>query len=225
MNRKLLFGIVVASWFLFLQSAVAVTPATDSLKAKSKPPVPFGSVMKTIKPSPKIADFEGKTPLLQMGWIGVTDTVIGGKSTATISIAPDGAAGTKQSLKITGSTAMGSNPFAIFAGAATRFDGGSSIYDVTGYAGIKFWAKGDSNTYRIELPCAAVTDFMNHSFSFTPPAGQWKEFKIPFVGFKQMPYGKKVPWTGTDVQGIQFFTASGVVPKFTLQIDEIELYK
>lgn len=218
-SLALIFALLCAILLLLLATAAA---QVDSVKTK---PVQTGATLPTVVPKPRLYDFEGKGTPYQFGWIGVTDTVIQGKSTATISIAPDGAAGSKQSLKMTGSVVMGSNPFAMFAGAATRFEGNKAMYDVTSYTGIKFWAKGDSNTYRIELPCAAVTDFMNHSFSFTPPAGAWKEYKIPFAGFKQMPYGKKVQWSGKDVQGVQIFAAGGPTPKFTLQIDEIEFYK
>jgi hypothetical protein len=180
---------------------------------------------KTVVPKAKVVDFEGKSSLGDPSWMAVTDSIMQGKSRATIGIVLEGAAGTKHSLKISGSVILGSNPYVMFAGAGSRFDGGKTIYDVTPYTGIKFWAKGDGNTYRIDLPAASVTDYMFHSFSFTPPTGEWKEYKIPFNGFKQMPFGKKVPWTGTDVQGVQFFTVGGPIENFLLQVDEIEFYK
>jgi hypothetical protein len=191
----------------------------DSTATKTTP------TAKTTVPKQMLLNFEGKVTPDQLFWIAVTDSVMKGKSRASITIAPDGANSTKQSLKITGSVIMGTNPYVMFAGAGNRFDGGKAVYDVTSFTGIKFWAKGDGNTYRIDLPAAAVTDFMFHSFSFTPPTGEWKEFKVPFIGFKQMPFGKKVQWTGTDVQGVQFFTVGGPIEKFTLQVDEIEFYK
>jgi hypothetical protein len=192
----------------------------DSTTAKT----PTAAV-KGIIPKQALINFEGKVTPIQVFWMPVTDSIMKGKSTASISIVPDGAASTKQSLKITGSVVLGTNPYVMFAGAGTRYDGGKTIYDVTSFTGIKFWAKGDGNTYRIDLPAAAVTDFMFHSFSFTPPTGEWKEYKIPFNGFKQMPFGKKVQWTGTDLQGVQFFTVGGPTDKFTLQVDEIDFYK
>lgn len=197
----------------------AATTFADTTATKTAPAV------KGIVPTKMLINFEGKVTPLDLAWVAVTDSIMKGKSTAAISIAQDGAAGSKQSLKITGSVIMGTNPYVMFAGAANRFDGGKTVYDVTSFTGIKFWAKGDGNTYRIDLACAAVTDHMFHSFSFTPPTGEWKEFKVPFVGFKQMPFGKKVPWTGTDVQGIQFFTVGGPIEKYSLQVDEIEFYK
>jgi hypothetical protein len=195
----------------------------DSTTTKTAPAT--AAAIKAVVPKVKIVDFEGKATLGQLFWIAVTDSVMQGKSKATISIVPEGAAGTKQSLKIIGSVILGSNPYVMFGGAGSRFEGGKTIYDVTSYTGIKFWGKGDGNTYRIDLPAAAVTDYMFHSFSFTPPTGEWKEYKIPFNGFKQMPFGKKVQWTGTDLQGVQFFTVGGPIEKFSLQVDEIEFYK
>ena len=181
--------------------------------------------VKTIVPKPKIVDFEVKKTPMEFYWIGVSDTMMQGKSTVTATIAADGAVGTKQSLKFTGSIVVGTNPYIMFAGVATRFEGEKANYDVTSYTGIKFWAKGDGNTYRIDLPTAAVTDYMFHYAPFTPPTGEWKEYKVPFADLKQMPYGKKVVWTGTDVQGVQFFPVGGPIEKFTLQVDEIEFYK
>lgn len=181
--------------------------------------------VKTIVPKPKIVDFEGKKTPVDFYWIGVSDTMMQGKSTVIATVAPEGAAGTKQSLHFTGSIVVGTNPYIMFAGVATRFEGEKAVYDVTSYTGIKFWAKGDGNTYRIDLPTVAVTDYMFHYAPFTPPTGEWKEYKIPFADMKQMPYGKKVVWTGKDVQGVQFFPVGGPIEKFTLQVDEIEFYK
>ena len=218
--KKLVPCFTIAAISLLIVFAVALG---DSATTKTAPAT--AAVVKTAVPKVKIVDFEGKATLGQLSWMAVTDSVMQGKSKATISIVPDGAAGTKQSLKIAGSVVLGSNPYVMFAGAGSRFEGGKVIYDVTSFTGIRFWGKGDGNTYRIDLPAAAVTDFMFHSFSFTPPTGEWKEYKIPFIGFKQMPFGKKVQWTGTDLQGVQFFTVGGPIEKFSLQVDEIEFYK
>ena len=217
--KKLISCVVIAMPTLLVVFSAVQGDSTTAKKATA------AATVKTVVPRIKIVDFEGKATPWELSWIPVTDSVMQGKSKAAISIVPDGAAGTKQSLKIIGSVILGSNPYVMFAGAGSRFDGGKTLYDVTSFTGIKFWAKGDGNTYRIDLPAAAVTDFMFHSFSFTPPTGEWKEYKIPFNGFKQMPFGKKVQWTGTDLQGIQFFTVGGPIEKFLLQVDEIEFYK
>jgi len=209
-----IFVIANFSW------AVAQTP--DSTKS---PSAVVSDSNKAAVPKPQLYNFEDKKTALECGWIGVTDSVMNGISKVALSLAPEGASGTKQSLKMEGSVIAGQNPYVMFAGCASRFGGGNDTYDVTGFKGIKFWAKGDGNTYRIDLPAAAVTDYMFHSFPFTPPAGEWKEIKVPFIGLKQMPYGKKVAWTGTDVVGVQFFTVGGPIEKFSLQVDEIEFYK
>lgn len=218
--KKLISRVAIMALMLLVVFSVVMG---DSTITKTAPAT--AAAAKAVAPKAKVVDFEGKATLGQLWWMAVTDSVMQGKSKSSISIVTDGAAGTKQSLKIAGSVIMGSNPYVMFAGAGSRFEGGKVIYDVTSYTGIKFWAKGDGNTYRIDLPAAAVTDYMFHSSSFTPPTGEWKEYKIPFIGFKQMPFGKKVQWTGTDLQGIQFFTVGGPIEKFSLQVDEIEFYK
>jgi hypothetical protein len=205
---------------LILAIAATAIFAADSTKTPTATPKP-----KTIVPKAKIVDFEGKKSPLEFRWIGVNDSIMQGASKITVTVAPDGAAGTKQSLKLEGAVIAGTNPYIMFAGAATRFADDNTLSDVTSYTGIKFWAKGDGNTYRIDLPAAVVTDYMFHYAPFTPPTGEWREYKIAFADLKQAPYGKRVAWTGTDVQGVQFFTVGGPIAKFTLQVDEIEFYK
>ena len=235
------FRAIYAVAVLAVMVVVSLALASDTTKAPaaaSKPaaastataptaaaPATTATKLKTVAAKAKVADFEGKKTPLEFYWIGITDSIMQGVSTVTATIAPDGASGTKQSLKIEGSVVAGKNPYIMFAGTATRFEAEKAMYDVTGFTGIKFWAKGDGNTYRIDLPCEAVTDYMFHYAPFTPPAGEWKEYKIAFADLKQMPYGKKVAWTGTDVLGLQFFTVGGPIPNFSLQVDEIEFYK
>jgi hypothetical protein len=136
-----------------------------------------------------------------------------------------GADGTEHSLKITGSVVQGENPFVMFAGTATRFwDEELIMFDLTDFTGVRFWAMGDGNTYRIELPTASISDYMYYSFAFTPPTGEWREYRVPFKGFKQMPFGAKIPWTATDVEGVHFMTVGGPIEQFTLHVDQIEFF-
>lgn len=214
--RKSIVLILIVS--LCFSLALLAQDSTNTTEPKPEP-------LPTVVPHGIVDDFEGDTIPFHHGWIPVTDTLIGGKSTVTLSIVPDGADGSKQSLQLTGSV-QSDNPYVMFAGGASRF--GKAVvlpYDVTGFTGIRFWAKGDGNTYRIELPTAAITDFMYYSYPFTPPTGEWREYSIPFKGFKQQPYGKKVPWTGTDVIGVHFFTVGGPIESFNLHVDQIEFYK
>ena len=177
-----------------------------------------------LKPDSLLISFEGDESI---GWLGVSDTIMeGGKSQVTVTIDSIGTEGSSHSLRMTGAVIMGQNPYVMFAGAASRFwKDGEVIYDLSDFTGVHFWAKGDGNTYRIELPTASIKDYMYYSFAFSPPSGEWKEYKIPFKGFKQMPYGAKVPWTATDVQGIHFMTVGGPIEKFALNIDQIGFYK
>lgn len=208
--------------FTAIMLVVAVAVGQDSVKTTAAEEEP---AVKTVVPDGKLYDFESELPVLQQGWVVVTDTIMNGNSTGEAVIAREGAAGSKQSLKVSG-TVKSDNPFIMFSGVASRFGGNEPLYyDVTTFTGIHFWARGDGNTYSIQLPMGAIKDYMYYSFAFTPPEGEWKEYKVPFKGFKQQPYGKKVPWTGTDIMGVQFFTVGGPLESFALQVDEIEFYK
>ncbi|MFH2054504.1 MAG: CIA30 family protein [bacterium] len=217
MIRKLSLAVMA----VLLLAGVTILAQTDSTEPAKVVPAPIP----TIVPEGVLYDFEGDTIVLRHGWIGVTDTLIGGRSTSVLSIVADGANGSKQALQMTG-TVISDNPYVMFGGGSSRFGHDSLIaFDVSGLTGVRFWAKGDGNTYRIDLPTAGITDYMFYSFAFTPPADEWREYKIPFKGFKQQPYGAKVPWTGTDVIGVHFFTVGGPLEKFKLLVDQIEFYK
>lgn len=218
--RTLILSMTCLSVGLFFLTAGADEDTSASVQTGERVPAD------TIQPTDWKIDFEGKMDPWAHGWIGITDTIMGGKSSVTVTIDTTNPGTGKQSLKITGSVIAGTNPFIMFAGAATRFyTDKQMLFDVSELTGIKFLTKGDGNTYRIELPCAEVTDYMFHSFAFSPPTDEWREYRVPFKGFKQMPYGKKVTWTGTDVQGIHFMTVGGPIERFTLYVDEIEFYK
>ncbi len=181
----------------------------------------------TVVPEAVTIDFEGEHPHPTFGWVGVSDTIVeGGKSTVVVSIDSVGAGGSGHSLHLSGSVQVGQNPYVMFSLAATRFWRDEEVlYDLSGFKGISFWAMGDGNTYRVDLPTASITDYMYYGFAFAPPAGEWHEYKIPFRGFKQMPYGAKVPWTGSDVEGIHFVTVGGPLENFSLHIDNVSFYK
>ena len=161
---RAIYAVVVLAVMVVVSLALA-SDTTKAPAAASKPkaastataptaaaPATAATKLKAVAPKAKIVDFEGKKTPLEFYWVGITDSIMQGVSTVTATIVPDGASGTKQSLKIEGSVVAGKNPYIMFAGTATRFEAEKAMYDVTGFTGIKFWAKGDGNTYRIDLP-------------------------------------------------------------------------
>ena len=102
--------------------------------------------------------------------------------------------------------------------------------DISSYSGIKFYAKGDGNSYRIAFAytdgsCNSMTGDNNYGFIFTAPAS-WTQFTIPFTSLTQdSGWGTAVLLIDAlrDVSDIQWQTdfRDGT---FELWIDDLALY-
>jgi hypothetical protein len=102
--------------------------------------------------------------------------------------------------------------------------------------GIRFWQKGDGNSYRVRLmaPAAYPTDGVGgnmYGWQFTPTSA-WSQITVPFSSMTQE--GAPTPW-GNDhpslsqvlgeVQGIQWQTVVQPLASINLWVDQIEIYQ
>ncbi len=93
--------------------------------------------------------------------------------------------------------------------------------DLTKYASISFYVKGDGGRYAISLIRDAVTDYDHYHYEFTAPK-EWTEIKVPLDAFKQYGWGKPVPPEPKDVKFIQLSPAVHDQP-FDVWFDDITL--
>jgi hypothetical protein len=111
------------------------------------PPPPLGSETGLI------ADFEqdgAPRARFGAGWSLSTDQIAGGKSTAKMEFAPGGAESTKSALHVTGEVLQG---FA-FPWSGVMFAPGPTPMapvNLSSHKAIRFWAKGDGQTYQVML--------------------------------------------------------------------------
>ena len=158
-----------------------------------------------------IADFaEGKiAAAFGAGWIISTDAFAGGHSTAAMEWSPEGAEGSRGSLKMTGEVKAGAAPW-----AGVAFSPGSTMMapaNLSGRKGVAFWAKGQAG------PCAV--EFFARGRGFRPVAKmftagpEWKEFQVTF---------EELGLDGSDIMMI-FFGAVNEPGPFTLWIDRVRL--
>ena len=161
-----------------------------------------------------ISDFESGSTASQFGagWQVSTDSMMGGKSTADMTVVNGGAAGTSKSLQVAGVQVAGGTFMwagAIFYPASQPF----TPANLSANHGIRFWARGEGVEYRLML-FASSNGPMPATQTFV--AGpEWKQYSFPFSAF-----------TGIDpssVQGI-LFAAPGAPGKFRFQIDQVELW-
>lgn len=153
-------------------------------------------------------------------WYKISDSVAGGSSHAEAQVVAGGAGGSKRSLKLSG-TLTSDFKFGPFAGVGVAL--GNGAHDLSGYTGIRFYARGDGGKYRISVPCEAVRDHNEYGKDITPGAA-WRLYSVPFSQLAQQPgWGRPVQWSGRDVTGFEL-VAEGGAHDFNMQIDQISFY-
>jgi imidazolonepropionase-like amidohydrolase len=160
-----------------------------------------------------ISDFEdGKTSAkFGAGWSILTDSILGGKSSAEMKAADEGANGSQHSLEVSGEI-DGGLPF---AWAGVMFSPGAQVFtpaNLSGKKNLTFWAKGDGQTYRVMVftesggRVPAVETFA---------AGkEWKQYTFPLSAFNGT--------DGHDLAAI-LFVGGPTAGKFDFQIDDVWL--
>jgi hypothetical protein len=171
-----------------------------------------------------VADFEDGQLASRFGtkWYKITDQPLGGRSTVEASIIPGGAGGTRKAGRMTGTV---TTDFQVggFAGMGVEIAPGAGK-DLSAYTGISFYAKGDAGRYRVSVPIVVVKDHNEYGKEFDAPT-TWRLLRIPFSQLAQNPHwGRKVPWTGKDVTGVEFVTVGAPRSRYVLDVDQIGFY-
>ncbi len=92
--------------------------------------------------------------------------------------------------------------------------------DVSPYAAVRFWAKGDSTPVRLFLETASIKDGDYYQTIFTPDQ-EWRQYIIPLTDFAQRGFGQAVGWTGTDVKAVVWVNAEVTGQPLALAIDQV----
>lgn len=173
--------------------------------------------LKSVAPPPDlgpglISDFDEVkiTANFGAGWSVSTDKMLGGKSTARMSLVERGAEGSRGSLLISGIIAEGSP----FPWAGALFSPGKSIMvaaNLSSKKTLSFWAKGDGKTYAVMF-FAQSKGFMPSTITFVSRM-EWKKHTFLFEKFNT---------DGHDIKGI-FIGGAPEKGEFTLQIDNVRL--
>ncbi len=106
------------------------------------------------------------------------------------------------------------------AGYLPLTPGGVEPADLSGYAGVRFEARGEGQ-YVVMISTRGVRDYDYHRASFES-SGRWQRFQVPFTSFEQKQ--GSVPFTATDAQVLMFRMERGPGESAWLEIDNIELY-
>lgn len=160
-----------------------------------------------------ISHFDSGDPASDFGagWMGSTDSIMGGSSTVAMKVVPGGAVESKHSLLVTGTTQKRQPAFSgvMFSPA----DVPMQPADISGHATLAFWAKGNGSDHKIML------FFQKRGFQ---PAikkfranKEWQQYSFAIKDFEGC--------DGTDVTGIWFGNDNS--GDFQFQVDEVVLKK
>jgi len=178
-----------------------------------------------------VSDFEKDlhTPF-GTDWRAVNDKAGGGVSTADTEIVAGGANGSGHALHVHGKIIVGDYLFpmgGIGLPLGPVKDHIPSPIDISKYAGIEFWVKGDGKRYMLRVSDEDVKDFNFHHYPFTT-TGDWQLVRLKFSELKQFDWGQRVGWTGHAVSAFMFTNYSPPgedFGPFELYIDEISLFE
>jgi beta-glucosidase len=143
-------------------------------------------------------------------WTLMTDSVMGGKSTATMDAVAGGANGTKGAMRVAGENVKGAG--FMFGGAV--YSPGPGMWqpaDLSDKKNISFWAKGDGKTCRLLV--FTETSGQNPMFRSFVAAPEWKQYTFSFASLNT---------DGHDLSGLAFLSPAGE-GKFEFFIDEVEI--
>jgi len=159
-----------------------------------------------------ISDFEGEmiSARFGAGWMVSTDSFMGGKSKAELSLVDGGAEGSGRALLIKGEIAEAGS----IRWAAAMFSPGKAPMTPANLSSKKvlsFRAKGEGKTFAV-MVYSQSAGFIPKVLAFQV-GPEWKEYIFPF---------EKFGLEGTDIMGIAI-GASTTPGAFTLTIDDVRL--
>ena len=140
-----------------------------------------------------------------------------------------GAASTNYAARMTGYVTT--NYMYGFIGIGTGTNPGSpggTGLNCSGFLGIRFYLKGDGNTYIFQLvPGGSVNDGNDHyKIKITPPTGTWQQYQIFFTDLKQDGWGTSVALNTvlSNLKAIEWQSFGVPIPSVDLWIDQVEMF-
>jgi imidazolonepropionase-like amidohydrolase len=159
-----------------------------------------------------VSDFDASADIraeFGSGWQTSTDSLMGGASTAALTVVQGGANKTRSALEVSGTVAGGvAYPWA----GAMFFPGVTPMApaDLSKFKEIVFWARGDGGAHQVMVFAARLGN-IPATQPFTP-GPEWREFVLPLASFSKL--------DGSDLRGVLFSAGSKPGP-FKFTIDEV----
>jgi imidazolonepropionase-like amidohydrolase len=158
-----------------------------------------------------VSDFESGAPRAEFGsgWQISTDGMMGGKSTAEMTVISGGANGSRSALEVNGTINAGA-PFpwagAMFFPAATPM----TPVNLSRFKELVFWARGDGGEHQVMVFASRLGNIP--AVRPFKPAAEWQEFVMPLTSFSGI--------DGSDLRGV--LLSAGAKPgPFRFAIDDV----
>jgi hypothetical protein len=158
-----------------------------------------------------VSDFDNGTVSASFGagWQTSTDSLRGGKSTATLKVVEPGAEKSRGALLVEGEVDDGL-PYGWAGAIFYPGEAFMSPVDLSAKKEIIFWAKADGRTYSVML-FGQSKGFMPMIQTFLPET-EWKQYRFKLKDFEG--------YDGHDLMGL-FIGAGLPAGKFKLEIDQV----
>lgn len=184
------------------RSEVSESRAASALQRQAAPPPGSEDGL--------VSDFEdGITSRFGSGWTISTESYVGGRSVAEMSVVDDGADSSAKSLRVSGRIIAEY----MFPWAGAQFSPGDAPLapvNLSSKKRLSFWAKGDGATQRVML-FARSRGFYPSTRKFAP-AEKWERFEFEIADFDGL--------DGHDLTGL-LFSGPAEPGDFWFQIDEV----
>jgi imidazolonepropionase-like amidohydrolase len=157
-----------------------------------------------------VSTFEGSAVDAEFGagWVVSTDSLMGGKSTATLTLIDGGARRSKGALEVAGTIVPGSP----YPWAGAMFSPGPApmaAADLSRFTEIAFWTRGDGREYQLMVFATRLGNIPATSAFTAGP--EWREVVVPLKSLGGI--------DGSDLRGV-LFSAAGA-GAFTFALDDV----
>ncbi len=171
-------------------------------------------------------------------YLGGTPATVWPGGGETLTPSAGGANGTNYAMRITGTVGIAGTTYpCIGMGSQLSATGGAPNFtetDISSCTGIKFWVKGDGNSYLMKIPYTDssgnnLTGYNDYKVTFTAPAA-WSQVTAPFATFAQaagwgtsavmstvLQHAKEFQWQTN-------FNAAAGLATVDFWVDEVVLY-
>jgi hypothetical protein len=165
------------------------------------------------------SDFEGGSLGHALGGAWIADFDNNNLGTKMkVEAAAAGRSGSSQALHAFGHIGKSQAPWP-YAVALASF----SPSDVSAFAMLRLWVKGDGKTYMVTIGRQAVTDYGTFRVTFTAPK-EWTRLELPLGDFKQPDWARAVAPGLFDVTALGVSCGASMSDEdFDLWVDDVEL--